>query len=54
MCQAMRHESMQAWIAREDLELAARSRVSLQNAGYVFAKIFKHIYDATADKNIAW
>jgi hypothetical protein len=52
MCQAMRHEGMQAWIAREDLELAARGRISLQNAGYVFAKIFKHIRDATADENI--
>jgi hypothetical protein len=53
MSQAMRHEGMQAWIAREDFELAARSRVSLQNAGYIFAKIFKHICDATADENIA-
>ena len=49
----MRHESMQTWVAREDLELAARGRVSLQNAGYIFAKIFKHIHDATSDKNIA-
>jgi hypothetical protein len=53
MGQAMRHEGMQAWIACEDLELAACGRVSLQNAGDVFAKIFKHIFDATADENIA-
>jgi hypothetical protein len=53
MGQAMCHESVQAWIACEDFELAARGRVSLQNTGYIFAKIFKHIRDATADENIA-
>jgi hypothetical protein len=54
MSQAMCHEGVQAWIAGEDLKLAACGRVSLQNAGYVFAKIFKHICDATADENIAY
>jgi hypothetical protein len=52
MSQAMRHEGMQAWIAREDFELAARGRVSLQNTGYIFAKIFKHSADATAEEII--
>jgi hypothetical protein len=52
MSQAMRHKGVQAWIACEDLEFAARGRISLQNAGYIFAKIFKHICDATAEENI--
>jgi hypothetical protein len=53
MGQAMRHEGVQAWITREHFELAARGRVSLQNTGYIFAKIFKHDGDATATENIA-
>jgi hypothetical protein len=48
----MCHESMQAWIAREHLELAASGRISLQNAGYIFTEILKHNGDATAEVNI--
>ena len=52
MRQTMRHEGVQAGIAREHLEFAARCGVSLENAGYIFAKVFKHDVDATAEENI--
>ena len=47
--QAVRHQSVQARIARDDFKFAARCRIAFQNAVDVFAYFFKHNVHRSAE-----
>ena len=42
MCELVCHDGVQARIASQDFQLAARRRISFENAGDVFAQRVKH------------
>jgi hypothetical protein len=42
MRDAVNHHGMKAWVTRNDLELAASSRVTLEDTGNIFAKFVQH------------